>query len=140
MLILDLAIIYLSIFGIKTNKFNNKITDSILKINNKINLSLKDVKYLLNPYNFTVDIKTKNPKISIEGTSITIKDIQTNVSLKSLIKDQFSIDYLQFETTKIKLVKKFIVTQGGEQEQMTMKLQSSVILFRINVIPKAIML
>jgi hypothetical protein len=102
-LILVLAIIYLSIFGIKTNKFNNKITDSILKINNKINLSLKDVKYLLNPYNFTVDIKTKNPKISIEGTSITIKDIQTNVSLKSLIKDQFSIDYLQFETTKIKL-------------------------------------
>ena len=35
------------------------------------------------------------------------------------------------KNNKIELVKKFIVTQGGEQEQMTMKLQSSVILFRI---------
>ena len=102
-LILVLAILYLSVFGIKTNKLNNEITDSILKINNKINLSLKDVKYLLNPFNFTLDIKTKNPKISIEGTSVAIEDIQTNISLKSLIKDQFSIDYLQFETKKNKL-------------------------------------
>ena len=99
-LILVIAILYLSIFGIETNRLNNQITDSILKINNKINLSLKDVKYLLKPYNFTVDIKTKNPKILIEGTSLEIKDIQTNVSLKSLIREQFSIDYLQFETKK----------------------------------------
>jgi hypothetical protein len=35
------------------------------------------------------------------------------------------------KNNKIELVKKFIVIQGGEQEQMTMKLQSSVILFRI---------
>ena len=102
-LILVIAILYLSIFGIETNRLNNQITDSILKINNKINLSLKDVKYLLKPYNFTVDIKTKNPKILIEGTSLEIKDIQTNVSLKSLIREQFSIDYLQFETKKVKL-------------------------------------
>ena len=35
------------------------------------------------------------------------------------------------KNNKIELVKKLIVIQGGEQEQMTMKLQSSVILFRI---------
>ena len=101
--ILFLAILYLSIFGIKTDKFNNQIIDNTLKINKKINLRLKDVKYLLNPYNFTINIKTKNPQISIGGRSLGIKDIQTNIALKSLINNQFSIDYLKLKTKEIKL-------------------------------------
>jgi hypothetical protein len=102
-LILAVPIIYLSIFGIKTDKFNSKITNNILKINNKINLSLKDVNYLLNPYNFTINIKTTNPQILLEGRSLGIKEIQTNVALKSLINDQFLIDDLQITTKEIKL-------------------------------------
>ena len=102
-LILVVAIIYLSIFGIKTKKFNNQITDSILKIDKNINLDLKDVKYLLNPYNFTVDIKTKNSKISIDGKSVEIKHIKTNIALKSLFNNEYLIDYLKLETKKIKL-------------------------------------
>ena len=102
-LILALAIIYLSIFGIKTDKFNSQITNNILKINSKINLSLKDVNYLLNPYNFTINIKTTNPQILLEGRSLGIKEIQTNVALKSLINDQFLIDDLQITTKEIKL-------------------------------------
>ena len=102
-LILVLAILYLSIFGIKTDKFNNQITRNVLKINKKINLSLNDVKYLLNPFNFTIDIKTKNPQISLAGSSLGIKNIQTNIALKPLISNQFSISYLQFNTKEIKL-------------------------------------
>ena len=102
-LILALSILYLSIFGIKTDKFNNQITNSILKIDKKINLSLADVNYLLDPYNFTINIKTKNPKIILEGRSFGIKTIQTNIALKSLINDQFSIDDLQITTKEIKL-------------------------------------
>ena len=103
-LILVLAIFYLSIFGIKTNKFNTQITNNILKINKKINLSLKDVKYLLNLQNFTINIKTKNSQISLEGRSLEINEIQTNIALKSLINDQFSIDHLQLKTKEIKLI------------------------------------
>ena len=44
------------------------------------------------------------------------------------------------KNNKKELVRKYIVILDGEQERMTMKLQSSVILFRINAIPKAIML
>ena len=102
-LILIIAIVYLSTFGIKTDKFNNQITNNILKINKKINLSLKDVNYLLNPYNFTINIKTTNPRILLEGRSLRIKDIQTNISLKSLIINQFSIDDLQITTKEIKV-------------------------------------
>ena len=102
-LILILLIFYLSIFGIKTDKFNNQITNNILKINNKINLSLNDVNYLLNPYNFTINIKTKNPKIFLEGRSLGIKNVQTNLDLRSLLSNQFSIQYLKIKTKEIKL-------------------------------------
>ena len=102
-LILVLAIFYLSIFGIKTDKLNNQISNNILKINKKINLSLNDVNYLLNPYDFTINIKTTNPQILLEGRNLEIKDIQTNVALKSLINDQFLIDDLQITTKEIKV-------------------------------------
>ena len=102
-LILTLVIFYLSFFGIKTDKFNTQINNSILKINKRINLNLSDVNYLLNPYNFTINIKTVNPQILLEGRNLRIKDIQTNVSLKSLINDQFSIDDLRITTNEIKV-------------------------------------
>ncbi len=102
-LILVLIIFYLSIFGIKTNKFNNQITNNILKINKKINLKLGDVSYLLNPYNFTVNIKTKGSQILIENKILEIKNIKTSVALKLLINNQFSINDLQVKTEKIKL-------------------------------------
>jgi hypothetical protein len=103
LIILVLAILYLSIFGIKTDKFNNQITSNILKINKKIDLGLGDVNYLLNPYNFTINIKTKNPKILIEGKNLAIKNIQTNISLKSLFDDQFSVKDLKIITKEIQL-------------------------------------
>ena len=102
-LILILAILYLSIFGIKTDKFNNQINNNILKINKKIKLKLNDVKYLLNPYNFTINIKTKDPQILLGDRSLKIKEIQTNVALKNLYNSQFSIDDLEISTKKIKL-------------------------------------
>ena len=102
-LILTLAIIYLSFFGIKTDKFNNHITENILKINKRINLNLSDVNYLLNPYSFTINIKTTNPQILLEGRSLEINNIQTNVSLKSLINGKFLIDDLQIITKEIKV-------------------------------------
>ena len=102
-LTLLIVIFYLSTFGIKTDKFNDQITSSILKINKKVNLSLSDVNYLLNPYNFTINIRTKNPQILLEDRSLDIKNIQTNVALKALINNQFSIDDLQITTKEIKL-------------------------------------
>jgi len=101
-LILFLAILYLSIFGVKTDKFNNQISNNILKFNKKLNLSLGGVNYLLNPYNFTINIKTTNPQILLEGRNLEINDIQTKVALKSLINDQFLIDDLQITTKEIK--------------------------------------
>ena len=110
LLISVLAIFYLSIFGLKTDKFNSQINKNILKINKKIKINLNNVHYLLNPYDFTINIKTKNPQILLDGINLEIKHIKTNLALKSLINNQFSIDDLQIKTKEIKL--KDIITSA----------------------------
>ena len=103
LLILIIVISYLSFFGIKTTKFNSQIKSNILKINKNINLNLGEVNYILNPYNFSVNVKTKNPQILLRGRKLEIKIIKTNVSLKSLINNQFAIDELKITTKEIDL-------------------------------------
>ena len=98
-----LTILYLSFIGIKTEKFNKKITNRIFEINKRINIDLKSVKFLLDPYNFTANVTTKNPTILLDKNKIEIKNIKTNISLRALIYDEFSIDDLQISTKAIKL-------------------------------------
>ena len=49
-LIITLAtiVIYLSLYGVKTDKFNKEIIKNVSKINKKINLSLNEVKFAAN--------------------------------------------------------------------------------------------
>ena len=96
-------VIYLSIYGIKTEKFNNEIKKNVSKINKKINLSLNEVDYLLNPLNFSINVSAKNPKILFEDKSLDLSDITTNISLKSFISNQFSIDDLKISTKEIQI-------------------------------------
>ena len=102
-LIVIIVIIYLSVVGVKTDKFNNQIKKKILEINEKVNFELREVNYLLNLNNFSINITTKNSQILLEDNVIDINSIKTNVSLKSLINDQFSIDDLQISTSEIKI-------------------------------------
>ena len=72
-------IIILSVVGIKTDKFNESITNLLKEINKDINLSLSDITFLLNPINFTANITTKNPTILLDSNEIKIKSIKTNI-------------------------------------------------------------
>jgi len=96
-------VIYLSIYGIKTEKFNNEIKKNVSKINKNINLSLNEVNYLLNPLNFSINISAKTPKILLEDKSLDLIDITTNISLKSFINRRFSIDDLKISTKEIQI-------------------------------------
>ncbi|MDA7471683.1 hypothetical protein N8966_00100 [Candidatus Pelagibacter ubique] len=115
-LIITLAIIviYLSLYGVKTDKFNKEIIKNVSKINKKINLSLNEVNYLLNPLNFSINISTKNPKILLEDKSLDLKDITSNISLKSFISNQFSIDDLKILTKEIKIKDLISLTRAVE--------------------------
>ena len=111
---LTAIVIYLSIYGIKTEKFNNEIIKNVSKINKKINLSLNEVKYLLNPLNFSVNISSKNPKILLEDKSLDLIDVTSNISLKSFINNQFSIDDLKISTREIQIKDLISLTRAIE--------------------------
>jgi len=115
-LIITLAtiVIYLSLYGVKTDKFNKEIIKNVSKINKKINLSLNEVNYLLNPLNFSINISTKNPKILLEDKSLDLKDITSNISIKSFISNQFSIDDLKISTKEIKIKDLISLTRAVE--------------------------
>ena len=94
---------YLSYFGVKTTKFNNKIESEVLKINKGVNLELKSVKLLLNLTNLSLNVKTLEPKIFFKNNKFELEYIKTNISLKSLVNKNFSIDDLQISSKEIKL-------------------------------------
>ena len=98
-----LIIFYLSLVGVKTKKFNERITNKVSKVNKKIKLDLRGVKFLLDPFSYTINVITKDPTVFLKDNKLEIKEIKTNISLKSLIFNEFSVDDLQISTKFIKL-------------------------------------
>ena len=102
-LIVGIIILYLSYFGIKTDKFNDIIKKEAINLNSRINLDLKNINILLNPFNFTLNFSTENPKILLDSNQIKLEYVNTNISIKSLINKEFSIDDLKISFKKAKL-------------------------------------
>ena len=101
--IIILIVVYLSIIGLNTKKFNNQIKDKVNNINKKIDVELKEVKFLLNPFDFSVKIKTLETKIIIDKNQLELESLKSNISLKSLIKKEFLLSNLSVSTKEIKI-------------------------------------
>jgi hypothetical protein len=102
-IILILLVTYLSIFGVKTNKLNNIIKKETLSLNSKFVLDIKSINILLNPFNFTLNFRTENPEILLDNKKIKINHVNTNLSIKSILNDEFSIDNIKISLKSIKL-------------------------------------
>ncbi len=103
LLILILGVLYLSIFGVNTNKFNDKIISQVVKFDSRLNLKLRNVKILLQPFDLKINLKTLGSTLILEKKKIELESIKTNISILKFIKDQFTIDNLQISTKSIKI-------------------------------------
>ena len=101
-IILILILTYLSIFGITTDKFNSKIQNQILNIDQRIRLDLKPIKLLLSPLDLKVKIKTFGPTIILEKKKISLESIKSKISLKSYLVNSFLINDIEISTKTIK--------------------------------------
>ena len=72
-----ILIFYLSIFGIETDKFNNQISNKIKTINNEINVELKKIKIVLDPFKFKLNIKTVGSKFINQNQIIEVESIKS---------------------------------------------------------------
>ena len=82
--------IYLSTVGVETDKFNHQIKKKILLINKKIDLDLKEIKLILDPFKFKIYAKTVGTTVYFAKRPLALESIKTQVSLSSLIKNNFS--------------------------------------------------
>jgi hypothetical protein len=102
-LIIALIVIYLSIIGIKTDKFNSQITSKVREINSNLDLKLNQVNIKLNPFSFTVDLKTLATDLSYQDNIIQLENLKSQISLKSIFKNEFAISELAISTKSIAL-------------------------------------
>ena len=104
-LILVSSIVYLSVIGLETNKFNNQIINEFKKSNPNIEIKLKKILIKLNPLKFQIKIKTLGPVIKSNNDIIEIESIKTNIFLNSMFKKKLLIKNLQISTKPIEIKK-----------------------------------
>jgi len=101
--ILSLLIIYLSIFGLETDRLNSLIKNKINQFDKNIEVELKKIRLTLNPLNFKVNVKTISPNVFYKKKIIKLEYIQAQISLISLIKNQIVSSKLKISTKSISL-------------------------------------
>ena len=101
---------YLTVFGYKTDKFNDIIYKKLDNKNNKISYKLEKIKIYLDPLKLSFKIETKNSIISLNNSKLLIEKINANLPIISLIKKQANINNIEVKTQKneIKDILKFI--------------------------------
>ncbi len=96
-------IIFLSTVGIKTNKLNTQISNKIKNIDEKLEIQIKNVNIVLDLFKFKINVKTIGPKLKYKNKTIKLQNIKSNISIKSLLNNQFSIRQLSISTKSIKI-------------------------------------
>ena len=94
---------YVSLIGIETSRFNNQISEQLKSIDKDLDLELKKVKILLNPIKLIIKIKTVGAKVSYKKKPIDLESIKTNLSIKSVINNNFALNNLNISTKSIEI-------------------------------------
>ena len=86
---------YLSIFGLKTNSFNNFVNNKVKNFNSNLSINIKDVFIKLNLSQASINITTKEASLNTEANPVKISNIEINMSIASFIKKENSIKKLK---------------------------------------------
>ena len=109
---------YLSIFGIETDKFNTQILNKIKNFDRNIEVELKKIRLVLDPFTLKLKVKTVGSKLKKQNKVIEIENIKSQISLKSIITNRFSIENVEVSTKslEIKNLLSFIRTYENSPE------------------------
>ena len=81
--------IYLSYFGINTDKFDDLIKTKANEINKHVKLEFQKTKIHLNPKELNLVVRLQNPKILIRSNEINLSKLDLFLSLKSFFSSDF---------------------------------------------------
>ena len=94
---------YLSTIGIETERLNTQIKTKVKEINSDLDIELNEVKIILNPFNLRLNVKTIGPKIFTHNKTLDIENIKTDISIRSLIVNEFSLETLEISTKTVEI-------------------------------------
>ncbi len=83
---------YLSIFGIKTNNFNEFIKSQVVKKDSRIKIDLQDVYIKLNIIEGSVSLNTRDINVFINNENQKLSNVDLLIGLNSLIKRENKIN------------------------------------------------
>ena len=83
------AIIFLSYFGIETDKFDGIIKSKANEVNRYITIGFQKTKIHLNPTKLNLAVKLQNPKIFVKNNEIILSKLDLFLSLRSFFTSDF---------------------------------------------------
>jgi len=98
-------ILYLSTIGIETNLFNTLVKNKIKNYNQNIVLSFTKAKLLLDLKSLNLKVKLIEPKITSKNNEIIFDKVNSRISLRSYLKNEFAIKNIELKTHKVELNK-----------------------------------
>ena len=96
---------YMSLIGIKTDRFNNQISAKIKKINNKFELDLEEIGIFLDLFKLQLSLKTVGANLRNKDKTIKLESISSNIDLKKIISGQFFPTQLNISTRSLEIKK-----------------------------------
>ena len=94
------SLIFLSYFGIQTEKFNDLIKDKANQVNQYAKLNFENTKIYLRPSALNLVVKLKKPKILIANNEIKLSKLDLFLSLKSFFDSNFIIEKAEIAFAK----------------------------------------
>jgi len=122
---LSIFILYLSFFGIKTDRFNPIILKKLAEKEENIKADIDFVYIKLDLKNLSLKLITKNPSILVKNIGINIEEIESNISIVTFFSRKPAIKNLIVNTDKNDLkdlVKIYRLYQNNFQTMMLDKL------------------
>ncbi len=102
-LIFFILVTYLSTVGVETDRFNSQIKDKIKSIDKETEIELKKIKLVLDPFKLKLNIKTIGSKLKNQNGTVEIESLKTQISIKSMIENKFSIENLEMSTKSLEI-------------------------------------
>ena len=97
------SLTYLTLFGIETDRFNAQILNKIKNIDKNIEVELKKIRLVLDPFSLKLKVKTFGSILKKQNKIIEIENIKTQISLKSIFTKKFSVENLEISTKSLEI-------------------------------------
>ena len=89
LLVIASAVVFLTYFGLETDRFDNLIKNKTNEINQNVKLEFQKTKIHLNLTKLNLVVKLQKPKILLKNNEIDLSKLDLFLSLKSFFSSDF---------------------------------------------------